>query len=310
MPSDSPHPAARPFSGPPSPATFHCAPAQEEVLARIEWVHEHRQRFALVTAVAGGGKSHLLAAVTRRLAGAGSEVALLALRGLEPDAWLDLLLERLPLDPASRADPGRPWSKLEARCRENTLMERTTALVFDDLDRAPADAVAGVERLVGAVEARFSRVLVVATATPEGCGALPATLRAQAAIRIELAPWTDDEVAGYLVWEAERVGAPPLFSPAAAGAIARFSGGVPRVVVHLARLSLAAAAGAGQRVADAAVVERAWCELHPAAVASVILPVDDHAPTRQAADGRATTAPEGGDASAAPTVRPVRRLWG
>ena len=55
---------------------------------------------------------------------------------------LDLLLARLPLDPASRGEAARPWLKLENRLRENTLMERPTVLIFDDIDSAPADAVA------------------------------------------------------------------------------------------------------------------------------------------------------------------------
>lgn len=313
QPDTSPAPL-RPFDGTLSPATFHCAPPQEEALARLEWLHDHRQRFGLVTAVTGGGKSHLLAAAARRLAGAGAEVAVLSLVGLGPGEWIDLVLERLPLDAASRADPGRPWAKLEARVRENTLMERTTALLLDDLDRGPADVIAGVSRLVGAVEPRFARVIVVATASTPAVSLLPPQLHTQVAVRIDLAPWSEAEVAGFLAWEADRVAAPAaLFTPAAAGALARFTGGLPRDVVRLARLSLVAAAGAGMTTADPAIVERAWCELFPAAAgppATVSLPAGPLASGAPAAGPPATVPlPEAVDHAPA-TVRSVRRLWG
>jgi hypothetical protein len=62
-------------------------------------------------------------------------------------------------------------------------------------------------------------------------------------------------------------------------------------VVQLARLALAAAAGANMATVDPELVERAWCEL---------LPGDSPAPAPQATVAAATTPA---------TVRPVRRLW-
>ena len=164
---------AAPFDGTLEPATFYCGGPQEEALARLEWLVEGRQRFGLVVGAEGCGKSHLCALASRRIGGLSAEVALLSLRGLTAGDWIELLLERLPLDAASRGEPLRPWQKLENRLRENTLMERTTALVFDDLDSAPADAVDGVLRLITAVEPRYARAVVIATATPEGFARLP-----------------------------------------------------------------------------------------------------------------------------------------
>jgi hypothetical protein len=74
--------------------------------------------------------------------------------------------------------------------------------------------------------------------------------------------------------------------------MARFTAGVPRHVVRLARLALAAAAGDGLGIVDAATIERAWRELMPAEQ-----PV-------------AGTDAEPGAADRPPTVRVVRRLWG
>lgn len=291
-----------PFDGGLEPATFHAGGPQEEALARMEWLLEERQRCGLVMAAEGCGKSHLAAMAVRRLGGLGAETALLSLRGLAEGDWLELLLERLPLDPLCRAEPLRPWQKLENRLRENMLMERPTVFLFDDLDEAPADALDGIARLVGAAEPRFARTVVVATATPAGLPRVPAAIRQRAALRIELTPWTEDDVAGFLAQAISRVGGDPGIFPAeAAATLARFAGGVPRTVSQLAQLSLAAAAGDGFDRVDAATVERAWRELSMAAAGE----------TREAM-GHDDDVAEPGAAStpSEPRVRVVRRLWG
>jgi type II secretory pathway predicted ATPase ExeA len=294
--------AAAALDGGLDPATFHTGPAQEEALARLEWLLAEGQRCGLVVADTGMGKSHLAAAAARRLGGLGAEVATLSVGDLPEGEWLELLLARLPLDPASRAEPIRPWLKLENRLRENTLMERPTVLVFDDLDRAPADALDGVARLVAAGEPRFASTVVVATATPAGLADVPAAVRRRAVVRIDLPPWGDDDVAGYVAAALARGGVPgDAFSEAAVATIARFAGGVPRTVCRLARLAASAAAGEGLGNVDAATVERAWRELLP-----------DEAPASGASDDlHAASRPTAGRTGAKPPeVKVVRRLWG
>jgi type II secretory pathway predicted ATPase ExeA len=289
------HPFAVPaFTGSLEPAAFHVGPVQEEALARLEWLVADSQRCGLVVADEGTGKSHLLAAAVRRLGGLGAEVAVLSLGGLPEGEWLDLLLGRLPLHPLSRAEVGSLWQKLEDRLRENTLMERPTVLLFDDLDRAPADAAAGIARLVAAVEPRFSRTVVVATTTAAGLAVVPEAIRQRAAVRIELPAWTEAETADYLAAELTRCGGDPAsFSPQAAATVSRFAGGTPRGILRLARLALAAAAADGATHIDAATVERVWRELAPEG--SGLAAAGAHAED---------------DPPANPQVRVVRRLWG
>jgi hypothetical protein len=286
-------PTPPPFTGPAEPANFLRGPAQDEALARLEWLVAERQRCGLVVAAAGMGKSHLAVAAARRLGGLTAEVALLSLGGLPEGEWLELLLDRLPLDAASRAEPVRPWLKLENRLRENSLLGRPTVLMFDDLDRGPADARSGIARLAAAAEPRFATTVIVATASPAGLGSVPEAVRQRAAVRIELFPWTEAEVVAYLADGLAQAGrAPDLFSGAAAATIQRFAGGVPAVVRRLAHLSLAAAHAAGLDRVDAGTVETVWRELVPA----------------EAEDQQASEHPTG-DADR-PRVRVVRRLWG
>lgn len=298
MVRERPPATATPFAGAPEPATFHAGPAQQEALARLEWLAEERQRCGLVVAAAGMGKSHLLAVAARRLGGLGAEVAMLSLRGMPEGDWLELLLERLPLHPLSRAEPIRPWRKLEQRLRENALLERTTALFFDDVDHGPADALEGITRLVSAAEPLFSRTLVVVTATrPAG---VPEAIMHRAAVRTELAAWSERETTDYLAAEMIRVGADPAtFTPEAMTTLARFAGGTPRVATQLARLALAAASGDRVDQVDAAMVERVWRELAPAPPGEMPAARDDRAATEEC-----STPP------IVPRVRVVRRLWG
>ena len=279
-----------PFDGTLEPAGFHAGAAQEEALARLEWLATERERCGIVVGDEGLGKSHLLAVAARRAGGLGAEVAVLSLRGLPAGDWIELLLERLPLDVHSREEHLRPWQKLENRLRENTLMERTTALFFDDADAAPPDALEGIARLVAAVEPRFARTLVVVTTTSAGCERLPQPLRQRAAVRIELAPWPPADVAAFLA--AGTAGGSVQFSPEAAETLGRFAAGVPRTICRLARLTLAAAQGDGLSTADAATVERAWRELAPFSMPQTVV------------------VEEPSESTANPGIRVVRRLWG
>jgi type II secretory pathway predicted ATPase ExeA len=287
--------ASSPFSGPSEPATFYRGPAQEEALARLEWLLTERQRCGLVVAGSGMGKSHLAVAAARRLGGLGAEVTVLSLAGLPAGEWLDLLLDRLPLDPASRQEAINPWLKLENHLRENAILGRPVVFIFDDVDRAPADARAGIGRLVASTEPRFATTMIVATARPEGIGDVPEAIRQRATVRIELSPWGVEDVAAYVADNLCIAGRNTgLFTEAASATICRFANGVPEIIRRLAHLSLAAADSGGFDRIDAATVEEVWRELSPWQT------------------GREEPAGEPVEPSvAAPTpVRVVRRLWG
>lgn len=244
------------------PASFFHGPAQEEPLARLEWLVTQQQRCGLVVADPGMGKSHLVVTAARRLGGLGAEVTILSLAGLPEGDWLDLLLDRLPLDPASRAEPIRAWLKLENHLRENTLLGRSTVLVLEDLDRGPTDAREAAARLVTAAEPRFAAATIIATARPDGLGRVPSELRSRAAVRVDLPVWTEADVAGYLRAGLERAGRPgDLFTQAAAATVVRFAVGVPLLVSRLAELALAAAEAECLDRIDAATIEAVWREL-------------------------------------------------
>jgi len=280
------------FADRPEPITFSCGPAQEEALARLEWLVEQRQRCGLVVAAAGMGKSHLAVTAARRLGGLGAEVVLLSLAGLPEGEWLELLLDRLSLDPASRAEPIRAWLKLENRLRENTLLGRPTVLVLEDLDRGPADAQEAAARLVTAAEPRFATVTVIATARTDGVRHVADDLRSRAAVRVELPPWNEADVVGYLQAGLQRTGrSDDLFTSAAAATILRFARGVPQVVSRLAELALAAAEVEGLQQIEPAIIESVWREL------------------AAAEPEQRDSAEDANPADIPPRFRAVRRLW-
>lgn len=283
----------RPFSGMLEPATFHVTAAQDEALARLEWLLVERQRCGLVVAELGMGKSHLAVMAARRLGGLGAEVAVLSLAGLPPGDWLELLLDRLPLDAASRQEGLRPWLTLENRLRENTLLGRGTLLIFDDIDRGPPDAQEGIARLVAAAEPRFGTTVIVATATPARLTSVPEAIRTRAAVRIDLPAWSDADVVAYLADNLTRAARPAdLFSRAAAATMQRFATGVPAVIRRLSHLALAAADAEGLEVIEAATIEAVWRELLPLEPGLVAAVADSHEPPEP------------------PRFKAVRRLWG
>jgi len=186
------------------------------------------------------------------------------LRGVPEGEWLPLLLERFPLDYASRCESITNWQKLENRLRENRLMERPTVILVDDIDHAPTDAVAGIERLVNSAEPRFSWTTVVGTATESSVENIPHSLQNLAAMRVHLDPWDTDDVYAFLSTAITRVGGDPAIIPSAtADTVTRFAGGLPRLVSRLTHLSLAAAAGDSLSHVDSSTVERVWRELYP-----------------------------------------------
>jgi hypothetical protein len=97
-------------------------------------------------------------------------------------------------------------------------------------------------------------------------------------VRIELPPWDEEDVAGFIAAALDRVGADrELFSPEAVATLTRFTGGVPGPVCRLARLAVVAASADGLERVDAGTIERAWRELapDPAPRSSVPAPVED-----------------------------------
>ena len=241
------------------------------------------------------GKSHLAIAAARWLGGLGAEVTVLSLAGLPEGEWIDLLLDRLPLDAASREESIKPWIKLENHLRENAILGRPVVLVFDDIDRAPADAQAGIGRIAASAEARFATSVIVATARPEGLPQVPEAVRQRAAVRIDLAPWSEDDVVEYLADNLTRAGLDrKVFSFSAAATIQRFATGMPEIIRRLAHLSLAAAEAAGLARVDAATVEAVWRELSPQGA--------EPTPAKAVKEASADQSP--------PPVRVVRRLWG
>lgn len=240
------------------------------------------------------GKSHLAIAAARRLGGLGAEVAVLSLAGLPEEEWLELLLDRLPLDAASRDESIKPWLKLENHLRENAILGRPVVLLFEDIDQAPSDAQAGIGRIAASAEPRFATTVIVATARPEGISSVPEAVRQRAAVRIELAPWSEDDVVEYLADTVTRAGLDrKVFSSSAAATIQRFATGVPAIIRRLAHLSLAAVDAAGLARVDAATVESVWRELSPQNVETSSLQAVPPSPENQQP----------------PQVRVVRRLW-
>jgi type II secretory pathway predicted ATPase ExeA len=96
------------------------------------------------------------------------------------------------------------------------------------------------------------------TAGLRSAGRLGDELLEAADLRIDLEPWSEADAVGYVQHALVEAGADrPIFEDEALAALYALSDGIPRRVIRLADHALLGAAGDGQDMVDAAMVEAA-----------------------------------------------------
>jgi len=246
-----------PFGTAPAAETLVESPPHAEALARFDFLYENGLPLGLLLGESGSGKSALLAALAARAGRRGALVAHLQAAGAgERQLASDfvLALEGVFLD-----DPTLLWRRTADRLAALALENLRAVLLIDDLDRAQPDAPLWIERLLALPAGSLT---VVAAARPRSLGRLGARLLDLAALRIELAPWDEEEAAGYLQRRLSAAGRQqPTFDPAAVRRLVELSGGAPRKVNQLAELALLAGAGQGLRQISADTIDGVHDEL-------------------------------------------------
>jgi MSHA biogenesis protein MshM len=136
--------------------------------------------------------------------------------------------------------PWQTWRQITDRLAELELESRHAVLLLDDLDRAAPSGLLAVERLLALDAAPLT---IAASARPESAGRLGPRIIEHAALRIDLAPWNEDETSEYLNRRAPAGANKPSYDKAAARRLFYLSGGAPRKVNQLALLAEIASAG-------------------------------------------------------------------
>jgi len=215
-----------------------------EALARLDFLRESQSPFGLLLGSGGSGKSIVLAEFAARIERSGALAVYASAAVSDELALLVPLAIGLAVD--AEAEAFALWRRITDRLQELKLEALSTVILLDDLDRAAPSVLAIVERLVAQAGGPLT---IVATARPETAGRIGPRLLEQAALRIDLSPWSEEETRDYLSKSLANAGrSQPAFDDSAARRLFELSGGAPRKVNQLAQLALLA--GAAQQLAQ------------------------------------------------------------
>ncbi len=244
------------------PSFFYCGSVQEEALARLQFLVEHRHSLGLLVGPTGAGKSLLLRAFARRVWWDGQPVVRLRADGCDLRGCCWQLAEELGLAPHARRASFELWRDVcDALGRLRTLKQDLVLLV-DDLDRAEQDCLEGLLRLFSANRHPDGRLTAVVSGGSESLEECSGRLMELAELRIELTPLLPEETRDYLKHRLSACGRDDLpFTNAAVGRLQELSGGVPRMLNQLAELCLIAAASHQLPYVDTQTVDGVATEL-------------------------------------------------
>lgn len=249
-----------PFTDDAARQSLVSSPSHAEALARLDFLLESRSRLGLLLGPAGSGKTLVLAEFARRVQRTGTAIAVASAAAADSSQLLAQLAGGLGSTESTSAL--NPWSAVAERLEELRLEGIPAVALVDDLDRAASGTATTIERLLALPEALLT---VVATARPRTLARLGADLLDQAALRIDLTPWSEEETGSYLESTLAAAGRQqPAFEPAAVRRLSELSGGAPRKVNQLAQLALLAGAGQGLSRVDAETIDGVEEELSAA----------------------------------------------
>lgn len=252
-----------PFGTGIDPARFYPSETHREGLARMRFLIEHGHRVGLLLGGAGMGKSLLLEVLACELRRKRLPAARVSALGLTPREFLERLLVELgvPLCPP-QAPEGMCWRCLADRLTEYRYQQLPAAILVDDADRAHPALPKYLLRLANFEPALGARLTVVLAGRYERTDRLGLDLLDLAWLRMDLEPWELPETAAFVQAALEQAGASqPVFEEDALARLHELAGGVPRRVIHLADLALAAGAGEALAKIDARTVETSCREL-------------------------------------------------
>jgi len=247
-----------PFVDPGTP--YLSFPGHDEAVARLVQTIESGQRFAMLCASAGLGKSRVL---SRALAEAKNPSRRIALARAPIDATLLLcsLAESLGVRVPATASRSSVWKALMDGLRLCRLQRLQPVLAIDDCQ----DFLRGPERFdieklsqLDAHPESRATVLVALRGSPPR-----QVIKESWSLAIRLAPLTQTELERYLIEKLASAGRDePAFTPRALLRLHAITGGVPRGIDRLATLALMAGAVRGLDIIPADLVEGVAVECH------------------------------------------------
>ncbi|HEX6961857.1 MAG TPA: AAA family ATPase, partial [Lacipirellula sp.] len=222
----------------------------------LRYVADHR-RHAVLVGERGVGKSLLLRHFAEQRRRDGREAVSIAAAGLAPRELAWQIAAGLSLAPRPEDDLVRLFRRLSDFAAATATGSAGALVLLGDADQTGPDVRTQLLRLLS-LGSGASWITLVMTAGLRSVGRLGDELLEAADLRIDLEPWGETDAVGYVQHALIEAGADrPIFDDEALAALYALSDGIPRRVNRLADHALLGAAGEGQEMVDAAMVEAA-----------------------------------------------------
>ena len=238
------------------------SPPHQEALARLYYLIEHGRRLGLVMGPPGSGKTLLLNALVDAAKRSQREVTLIDLIGMNRHEMLWQLAASLKLGPSESEQQWTLWRNLEDHLQAIQMAQAMSVVAFDHLERAHSDCIAALQRLLHLEKQAPCCTTFVVSGRSGSSVSVAESLAGMSDLRIDLAPFTREETAGYISRRLEQAGCErKLFEVTAIDLIFRFTKGITRDINRLCDLSLLAAMAEGREWIDGDLVETAAAEV-------------------------------------------------
>jgi general secretion pathway protein A len=259
------------------PAFLHANTAYSEALARLHFAVEHQQNLVALLGPAACGKTTLLRRFRKELMVSPASVVQLNLAGLTAAELRTTFAEQLGI----RSQPS--WLRIVERLTEYGYDSTPVVLLIDNAASALPEAFDFLARLWDAdPNSQLQLTMIVATDELSLAQWSNAWLH-RVDLRVQLEPWSLDDVAQFLqAAVGDERKRHQGFDDEAIFRIYELSGGLPRLVRRIARLSLLATQGQERAIVDDATVtgvSHELCHVAPQAqyhAGPAIEFIDDH----------------------------------
>ena len=235
---------AAPFSGTGNGDTFFDCVAQEEAIARIDYLIAQNRRLGLLLGRDGLGKSTILNFVSRNLKRKRTPCVYLNAMGMDQTEFVLNVGQSLGAIHEMNTSMAVAWRSLFDRFQTNRFQHLNTVILIDDAHEAESEVLSAIVRLIQWCPAGKSRVTVVMAAEQDQAELIGRRLLELCELRIELEPWEQQDTVEFLRSLTTNAGATRrIFDVRAVEEIQRLAEGIPRRILQIAELALVAGAG-------------------------------------------------------------------
>lgn len=224
-----------PFGMTASPGMLYLSASHREALAGLCYSLLDKKGLVLLVGYTGTGKTTLLARAIERLPAALVQFATILNPTLTVAEFMEAVLLAFGINNPPASKPQRLRLLLKVLLQSQAA-GRISVLVVDEAHKLTSELLEEV-RLLGNLENRDEKLVQLLLAgQSELADTLNredlAQLKQRIAVRLSLKPLTKEELVEYIEYRWQRAGAitAPPFTPGALELIARFSGGIPRMV--------------------------------------------------------------------------------